>query len=153
MTDQAYHYVESGLDYVYLKNGFTVKQTPYGFATSIHDLHGLHRVIGLDVINNSPRLSGDEVRFLRKEMDLAQNDLAGLLSVSESTIRNWEKERNKSGITGSAASLLRQLYIEHIDEDGPTRELIERIARLNRDGYRNKIALEETDQGWQTAVA
>ena len=43
----AYHYKESGLDNVYLENGFTIHKTPYGEGVSIQDTAGLHKAIGV----------------------------------------------------------------------------------------------------------
>ncbi len=36
-----YHYTESGLRNVYLKNGYTITKTEYGEAISIKDVAGL----------------------------------------------------------------------------------------------------------------
>ena len=49
MTER-YHYTECGLDYVYLVNGYTWHQTPYGRGVSIEDADGLHDAIALGVI-------------------------------------------------------------------------------------------------------
>src|SRR5262245_9334864 len=70
-----YHYKESGLRNISLLNGYVVKRTPYGEALSIRDPEGLHRYIG-SVIARQPTLSGPELRFLRKEMDMSQRELA-----------------------------------------------------------------------------
>lgn len=51
-----YHYVTSGLSNVWLKNGFSVKETEYGRSVSIHDIEGLHKAIGLYIVKNLPVL-------------------------------------------------------------------------------------------------
>ena len=65
-----YHYTECGLPDVTLKNGYEVKETSYGEAVSIHNLEGLHRAIGMHLATETPALTGNEIRFLRKELDL-----------------------------------------------------------------------------------
>ncbi len=82
-----YHYTESGLENVYLRDGYTALEIEDEEAVSIHDIDGLHKAIGQDIINKSPALTGDEIRFLRKEMNLTQNSFAAILSVSEDSVR------------------------------------------------------------------
>lgn len=51
-----YHYLESGLRSIWLKNGYAIKRDPdYGERVSIHDVDGLHRAIGR-ALANKPRL-------------------------------------------------------------------------------------------------
>jgi len=144
-----YHYVDCGLEDVFLRNGFTIKETSYGEAVSIHNLEGLHRFIGLELANNKAKLNGAEVRFLRKELEFSQVDLAHYLGVEEPTIRRWESGRGD--ITGSSDLLLRSLYIQHVNPNGDIRKLVDWIAELNRDAF-FELNLEETDDGWK-AVA
>lgn len=146
-----YHYTDSGLSNVWLRNGFTVRETSYGNAVSIHDLEGLHKAIGHHLVNNVTHLDGEEVRFLRKELDLTQSQLAGTLGVSEPTIRGWESDRRP--ITKSAEMYLRVLYVTYIEnEDGKIREVIDRIGQLNRELHHRDIELETTDTGWLAAA-
>ena len=86
-----YHYVESGLDNVYLTNGFTVHKTAYGEGVSIQDTEGLHKAIGQWLISVPKPLTGAELRFLRIEMDIIQKNLAAILGTTEQTLRLWEK--------------------------------------------------------------
>lgn len=144
------NYISCGLDNIWLKNGYTIIQTNYGEAISIHDIEGLHRAIGLYLVNNVPELSGPELRFLRKELDLSQVDLASFLNVSESTVRAWENDRSK--ISGPAERLLRVLYQEKVNGHEAINELLERMSQLNRDIHLHKILLEETDSGWKQAA-
>jgi len=145
------HYTECGLRNIWLRNGYTIRETPYGEAVSIHDVEGLHRAIGLYLVDNKPRLNGAEIRFLRKELDLSQRDLADLLGVSEVTLRGWEKGRGR--IPKPAERLLRSLYREHVAGDGRIRELIERLAELNRDIHWRRIEFRETRGGWHAEAA
>ena len=49
-NDEPHHYVNSGLDYVYLANGFTVHDTPYGSGVAIENADGLHHAIAVAII-------------------------------------------------------------------------------------------------------
>jgi len=144
------HYTSCGLQNIWLKNGYEVMDTDYGKATSIHDVEGLHAVIGLLLVENKPRLSGAEVRFLRKELDLSQVHLALLLGVSEISVRGWENHRTK--ITKPADKILRILFIEHANGNKEIKAFFERLSQLNRDAYSKKIELEETGIGWKQAA-
>src|SRR4051812_470100 len=80
-----YHYTECGLQKVWLENGYTVTQTPYGKGVSIRNVSGLHRLIGR-ALSQRPGLTGAELRFLRKEMELSQGALADMVGVSEQNV-------------------------------------------------------------------
>jgi len=150
MTKNMFHYINCGLDNIWLKNGFTVKETEYGQAVSINNIESLHNLIGLKLVNNKPDLSGADARFLRKELDLSQVSLASLLGVSDSTVRGWENDR--STISKSSEIVLRKIYNEHVSGDGTLRAFIERIAQLNRDNWDNQIEVEEMNESWQMAA-
>lgn len=93
-----YHYTESGLDNVYLNDGYTIHKTVYGEGVSIEDTDGLHRAIGKWLVEMPKPLNGAEVRFLRLEMDQTQRDLAAFFGTSEQTVRLWERKRNKASL-------------------------------------------------------
>src|SRR3546814_6244956 len=67
-----YHYTESGLRNVWLANGYKIRNVGGEEAVAIHDVDELHRTIGRNLARKS-RLTGAELRFLRKEMGLSQN--------------------------------------------------------------------------------
>jgi hypothetical protein len=53
-----YQYQESGLDNVWLVNGYSVIDDPdYGECVSISDTLGLHKAIAHNLIFNKPRLT------------------------------------------------------------------------------------------------
>mgnify|MGYP001595042466 FL=1 len=85
-----YHYTESGLRNIWLKNGYVVKETPYGKAVSIQDVEGLHRLIGT-IISQRPKLTGAELRFIRKELGLSQKALGAFVGTSEQNVSLWER--------------------------------------------------------------
>jgi len=150
--NEPYHYQSCGLLGIYLRNGFTVTETAYGPAVSINNLEGLHRAIGLEIVCNQPELTGNEFRFLRKELDLSQNDLADLLSVSDSTLRNWERDRNKH-ISGPADRMLRSLYMESVDGESTVGNLLKRLSQLNQEIHDSRLEFVENSDGEWLAAA
>ncbi len=106
-----YHYRESGLKNIWLRNGYRMVDTPYGEAVEIEKVEQLHRAIARAVIAR-PRLSGREFRFLRTEMNLSQEALARMLGNSAQSVALWEKGR---GAPKWADRLIRALYREHAE--------------------------------------
>ena len=145
-----YHYTECGLENVWLCNGFTAGSDAYGEWVSIHDMEGLHRVIGRALASKPGNLTGKEIRFLRIEMDFSQGFLADLLGVTESTWRNWE--HNRSAISGPADRLLRQLYLEFCKETSSLRKQCEELSQLNHELHSINLELEESEAGWGVAA-
>ena len=142
-----YHYKESGLDNVYLENGYRIHKTRYGEGVSIHNTEGLHKAIGKWLIAQPKPLNGAELRFLRLEMEATQRDLAAILGSTEQTLRLWEKHHNKS-MPGPADRLLRALYAEYSGGDGTVRRMLERLARFNQ-VERTEAHFRETGRGWK----
>lgn len=147
----AYHYQESGLDNVFIENGYTVHNTPYGDGVSIQDTEGLNKAIGRMIVSEANGINGAELRFLRLEMELTQKSLAGLLGSKEQNVRNWEKARTKA-IPGAADRLLRALYTEYVDGRSDVRRLVDRLAELDCVEPAN-MRFRETARGWEPAEA
>jgi DNA-binding transcriptional regulator YiaG len=147
----SYHYTESGLENVYLENGFHIHKTPYGEGVSIQNTAGLHKAIGKWLVAHPHPLNGAELRFLRTEMDLTQRDLAGIIGATEQTLRLWEKNRGKH-IPGTADRLLRALYSEFVGGDVQIRKMLERLADLDRMEHA-KACFSRTNSTWKPRVA
>ena len=141
-----YQYKESGLDNIYLENGYRKHKTRYGEGVSILDTEGLHKAIGQTLISVQRPLNGAELRFLRLEMDTTQKDLAGMLGTTEQTLRIWEKCRNKS-LPGSPDRLLRAMYSDYVGGKGSVRRMLRRLADM-RDREHIATCFRETQMGW-----
>lgn len=151
MADSVYHYTESGLNNIYLLNGYKFIKTPRGKAVSIKNVDGLHKAIGLFLVTNKKDLSGDEVRFLRLGMLMSQSTLAKLLGISEQAVRRWE--RGKVTIPKPSESLLRLLYREHVhDKDGKISTVLKEISDLEEMLNDKEILFKDTRQGWKSAA-
>ena len=124
-----YHYTESGLDNVYITEGFSLEETDYGKTVSIADTEGLHAAIGRSLVDSPALLTGAEFRFLRLEMDISQRRLAALIGADEQAVRRWEKARGKS-VKGPGDRMMRVLYMQFMN-DSEIRGKIERLAELD----------------------
>ena len=129
MTNENYHYVECGLDYIYLANGFERFDSRRGPSIAIRDVDALHQEIGRYICTQKRDLSGQEIRFLRRELLMSQTSLAHMLGVKEQTVHRWEAGKN--AMPKAAESILRVLYMEQIKASGDgLRSILNRIADL-----------------------
>ena len=150
-----YHYKESGLDNVWLVNGFHVRQTSYGEALSIEDVEGLYHAIAGGLIEKVGTLSAKEVRFLRKRLGLSQKNLAMLLGGDEQTVARWE--RGSTAIPAAADRLLRAYYREAKEGRARVQELLTRLAELDGQEHERPLRLKWAKGGgavqeWKTAA-
>jgi putative transcriptional regulator len=146
----AYQYTESGLDNVFLVDGYELHKTKYGKGVSIHDTEGLHRVIGRWLVDLPKPLTGAELRFLRLEMDLSQNRLADLLGSKEQNVQRWERARTRA-IWGPADRLMRALYNQYSGGDGDVRRMVDRLAELDQIEHA-QAHVRETKSGWKVSA-
>src|SRR5258708_24985241 len=66
---EPYHYVASGLNNIFLLNGVSETMTDYGPMVHIENINGLHRAIGLHIVESSEPMSGPAFPFLRTQLD------------------------------------------------------------------------------------
>jgi putative transcriptional regulator len=140
-----YHYKTSGLDDVYLLNGYEVIKYGDEEAISIHDIDGLHQVISLALVQQEARLTGREFRFLRIELDLSQKALAVWFDMTDQSVANWEK---KDRVPQWADMIIRALYVESLGEDSEVRGTLEMLSKVDRAIHRGEIFVKESEEGW-----
>lgn len=149
-----YHYTECGLDNIYLLNGFKITKTKSGDEEIfIHNIHGLHKVIGMILISKRGLLSGKEIKFIRTMLDLSQTALAKILGCSYQTVLLWEKD--KGVISRTADRLLRAIFFAYLDVNSGKAiyDKINEIADLDADKVEitnaDKIELKEVSHRWR----
>lgn len=142
-----YHYTECGLQNIWLKNGYVIQKTPYGKGISIQDVPGLHRMIGR-ALARRPKLTGAELRFLRKEMEMSQRALAELLGTSEQNVSLWERRGKMPRVSDR---LVKVIYLEQLDGNVQVREIIERLNNQDSDGH-EKLRFEARTGCWKEAA-
>ena len=74
-------------------------------------------------------LTGKEVRFLRKEINLTQSELGRLFGVDAQTVARREKGENN--VSGPAERLLRALYLEHTNGDLKVQDMLRVLDELD----------------------
>jgi DNA-binding transcriptional regulator YiaG len=147
----SHHYLDCGLDNVWLEDGYDVHRTPYGKGISIRDTAALHHAIGRWMIAHPKPLDGADLRFIRTELELTQRGLADMLGATEQTLRLWEKYRKKP-LPGPADRLLRALYGETLNGEHSVRDMTEKLAISTQDEDVKGI-FRRTRTGWQVARA
>jgi putative transcriptional regulator len=143
------HYPDCGLDNIYLLSGYELVQTAYGDGVVIKNLDGLRKAIGFQLATRKKLLHGQEIRFLRKEMDITQSELGKCLGVDAQTVARWEKGENH--INGSAERLLRLLYVEHADGRISVHDLLCMLDEVDS-SMSDKQLFEQTSAGWKSAA-
>lgn len=148
-----HHYKECGLDHVYLVNGYTpTKDADGNEVIVIDDVAGLHLAIREGVVDLARPLTPKEFRFLRREIDVSQRQLALIVGVDEQTVSMWE--RAQSPIQRSAELLLRA-WVRECDSEKPSvREMTERLNALDRELYalEKRFEFSRTGSTWQKAA-
>ncbi len=145
-TEDLYQYTGCGLDNVRLRNGYTIKDTPYGKGVAIDNLDGLHKAIAMAVVDKKAPLSGDEVRFLRIEMDLPQRALGEFLGKKDQTVALWEK--GKQEVPEGVDYLIRHIYRQRIDERAVYVDEVNRLRALDIQDYRSGYQFQEDGAQW-----
>ncbi|MBF38689.1 helix-turn-helix domain-containing protein [Idiomarina sp. UBA4520] len=142
-----YHYTESGLPNVFLKNGYTAAIIGGEECTSIEDIDGLHQAIAESIIANKKSLSKSEFKFLRVELNLSQKVLGKRFGVSEQTIARYEKGQSVIPRTTDAA--LRSLYAESRYKNNPVSYFLDLLADVEARQAEEKILLQEIHNHWE----
>lgn len=127
MSEELYHYTECGLDDVWIQ-GIEQHQDLSGkMVYRIPNLPGLHREIARTIVCASPGMTGPELRFLRTELGMTQQELATLLHVEALTISRWERGENP--IDQNAMTIVRMFAVERLGLD--RNESIAELSKLS----------------------
>lgn len=144
-----YHYTGCGLGNVYLVNGYKEASTPYGKAVSIVGLERLHDAIATALISKQSPLTGEELRFLRNELDLSQKSLASTFGISEQSIARWEKQGEASP---EGDRLIRLVYAGTKWGDKKLAPFIAQLNQIDQTQCEEKMILRERHKSWERQV-
>lgn len=90
---RTHHYKESGLPNVYIK-GVSVDVCICGEEyIQIPGINEIDRFIGEKLLAKEQLLTGEEIKFLRKWLDLTSEEFAGAIGVGRATISRWENSK------------------------------------------------------------
>ena len=143
-----YHYTDGGLRNVWLANGYTVRQTPYGEGVVIHDVDGLTQAICLALTEKAGVLTGAEFRYIRSAMLLSQPALGKGIGIDGQSVARWEKTGR---VPKWADKLLRLVYVAHANGNEPVRRSIDRVRTVER-LVKQRIVVQKSRQGWKPQV-
>lgn len=155
--EERLHYKDCGLDNVYLRSGFTREDYDGETYVTVEDIDGLHKAIGLHIVLDRKAPTGQEVRFLRKEMGLSQAELAKKIGTTDQSVARWEKAQCE--ISGPALFAIRFLYVFSLIpedmRDEVANKLLEAIDKLSEsDEVVDEMTFNYADaEGWTDKIA
>ena len=91
-TTGDFHFISLGLDNAYIKDARLIK-CGCGVGLKIKSMVSVLDELGNAVINKPGPLSGQEIRYLRKNLSLSAREFARLLEVDHTTLSKWENGR------------------------------------------------------------
>ena len=94
MLNQPYHYIESGLDNVYIYNMPVIKDIDGHQTFYISKINLLHKAIAEGIIQKQGLLNAKEIRFLRTEMGYTQKQFSEILGKEAQACGRWERGEN-----------------------------------------------------------
>lgn len=136
-----YKYEESGLNNIIL-TGIEVHECKCGEEIpEIKNIEKINRFIANALVIKNAPLNGKEFRFVRKQMDFKEKDIASLLGVSPVSVSRWENSNAKIGLSND--KLIRLLYTQTLEEqyNKVFKGTIESIQSIKRDGKQKLIKI------------
>lgn len=135
MVAQLHQFNAAPLPRVWLRNGYESETVAGRTLIRYLRLNELLSALLQAVILKPALLSGKEIAYLRRKLDLAQDALADVLGCTEQTLSLWE--RGQHPITRSADTVLRKLSVESNRRNlgrSPSRSAynVAALARLGR---------------------
>lgn len=108
----AYHYRECGLDNVTIEGVFPCRDDDGDEVLTIPNVGDLHCAIATAIVNRNAGMSGKELRFLRTEIGLTQQELAKIVHHDAQSIARWEN--GKCPVDANAEALIRLITVERL---------------------------------------
>lgn len=147
----SYRYDECGLDNVEIL-GMKVCLDDHGEEVFfIPCINGLHKAISEGIVSHPNGMNGKELRFLRSEMGLTQEQLASLVHHDRQSVGRWE--RGEHPIDSSAEVIIRKHAIEVLNlvvRHSSTEE-ISRLCSVSN--YEQKILIDGSNPEHYKPVA
>ena len=139
-----YHYTQSGLDNIWLINGFEYHNTSYGKGVSVEDVEGLHKTIAEALTQKPECLTGNEFRFLRIGLEMSQKRIGELVGKEAQTIAKWEKSEK---LNQDADFLIRHIYRQTmINHHENYIEMVDYLNNLDQESFTTEF--RRTEDGW-----
>lgn len=143
-------YRACGLDNVYLRSGYTIKERHGERYMSVKNADELHEAIAFHLASRKKALRGQEIRFLRKYLGLTQAQLGEKFGVTDQTVARYEKE--DSAFEGPADMLLRLLVLAKVVGGAIEIEDTVRQVRDTDSVANDNLTLAYEADGWKVAA-
>ena len=124
ITTEDYHYLESGLDNLWLCD-VEVYRCQCGESAAIPQPIEIHRAIAKCLLMSQTPLLGKEIRFLRKHMAMKAMDFAKRLGVDKATISRLEN--GKENPSAPADRAIRLAYAAQMGYSQEAKQLFEEV--------------------------
>jgi putative zinc finger/helix-turn-helix YgiT family protein len=149
-STETYLYSESGLSNVVLV-GVEVRRC---HSCGNHELvlprvTELHRTIAFALARKHSRLSGSEIRYLRKYLGWSGVDFARYIGVDPSTVSNWENDKDP---IGTSSDRLLRLMVAH---GSPVEDYsLDELTKIQADRtVPIEVRVSRKAQGWEQVGA
>jgi len=137
-----YNYAEVGLKNVYLKGVEILRCEECGEeAVRIPRLNDLMRAIATAVVFRPGRLSGEEVRFLRKHLGMSAERFGEVLGVDKTTISKWENDVDPIGPQSDRLIRITALALGD-GMQGKVKQLLDALAEILAQRRKPPIAVD-----------
>lgn len=151
MNTDFYHYTESGLDDVWLANGFDRQGFgAYGTAVAVDDEQSLWRTLGRTIASQDSRMHGQELRFLRTQLGWTQTQLGKRLGYNDGQmVARWEKTGH-APVPLAADAFIRAAYRERLGEAPMITQTSARLAEIAHQpgSDRQRVLRRNADGDW-----
>lgn len=154
--EKPFHFVDSGLDNVYL---IGIKYFAYKDGRKVAEIPALKQLMQLiarDVVRSPRDLTGKEVKFLRKRLGKKATEYCTYLGIAPETLSRIENE--KQAISPQLQKLARLSYCVFSEDPNLVecaRVILQSIVEEIKNGHKKeKIVLEmDTNQEWRELKA
>ncbi|MEY4975564.1 MAG: hypothetical protein RIQ97_759 [Pseudomonadota bacterium] len=123
------HYIDGGLDNVWLKAGYELKKTPHGSNIRILDRDALQRALAYTLVGREGCLTGQEFRFLRRMLGLSQPRMGALMGFSRLAVARWE---GRNAVPLACDRCIRQWALAWLSGRMDWQESLEKEQTLDR---------------------
>lgn len=143
-----HHYHGALLQNVWLESGYQRHETKWGTGTSYTDVEGLAQAIAVELCISSHMLTGDAVRFLRRHLEMSQDQLGAELGCTAQAIAKWEKG-DVAMIPVASARLLRLIVLAAI---APRITLADSLVEYNEPPPEKLVFSYSEECGWRCSA-
>ena len=125
-----YQYKQSGLDNVWLVDGYQIVNTPYGEAVQFEDATSLDLAIANALINQTEPLTGKEFRFLRQQIGMSQSDVASFMHVDPQSVA--KRKKGQVSLPFANEAVMRFIYSSYQEKDAKIYPMLETMKAIDK---------------------